>query len=129
MKSIHMKAKYFKKDIIGERAYSHPLAGLVYPLKLIIASRRPAHYHSPGDFLKQSSCCLCVPRFLASEASELPTVWITDVVGNESMAMESGLRVSRRPRQKLVFGDKLYATCSPVSEPLEADMTDALGGE
>jgi len=36
MKSTNMKAKYFQKDIVGERADGHPLAELVYPLKLII---------------------------------------------------------------------------------------------
>ena len=47
-----------------------------------------------------------------------------DVVGNGSMAMGSGLRVSRVPK---LVGDELYATCSPVSESLMAGMTDALG--
>jgi len=45
------------------------------------------------------------------------------------MAMESGRRFSRGPKQGLVFGDKLYATCSFVSESLVADITDALGDE
>ena len=59
--------------------------------------------------------------------SEIPTVWITDVVGNESMAMESGLRVSRGPEQILLVGNESSAICSPVSESLTADMPDALG--
>jgi hypothetical protein len=48
------------------------------------------------------------------------------VVGKESVAIEIGLRVSREAEQRSLVGDKVFATCSPVSESLMADMLDAL---
>ena len=43
--------------------------------------------------------------------------------------MESGPRVLGGEKQRLLVGDKLYATCDLVSEPLMADTTDVLCNE